>query len=43
MVSYKRVDIAVDAFNKSKKKLLIVGEGEQYKRLKLKLIRILIF
>ena len=36
MVSYKRVDIAVDAFNKSKKKLLIVGEGEQYKRLKLK-------
>ena len=36
MVSYKRADIAVDAFNKSKKKLLIVGEGEQYKRLKLK-------
>ena len=36
MVSYKRVDIAVDAFNKSKKKLLIAGEGEQYKRLKLK-------
>ena len=30
MVSYKRVDIAVNAFNKSKKKLLIVGEGEQY-------------
>ena len=34
LVSYKRADIAVKAFNKSGKKLIVVGEGEQFNELK---------
>lgn len=34
LVSYKRVDLAVDAFNRLKKELIIIGEGQEYRRLK---------
>jgi len=34
LVSYKRIDIAVSAFNELKKELIIVGEGGEYKKLK---------
>ncbi len=34
LVSYKRIDIAVRAFNELKKELIIIGEGSEYKRLK---------
>ncbi|MEA2016488.1 MAG: glycosyltransferase [Actinomycetota bacterium] len=34
LVSYKRIDIAVRAFNQLKKELVIVGEGGEYKKLK---------
>lgn len=34
LVGYKRADIAVNAFNRSGKRLIIVGEGEQLKELK---------
>lgn len=34
LVSYKRADIAVKAFNKLGKKLIVVGEGEQFNELK---------
>lgn len=33
LVSYKRVDLAVEAFNRSGKQLIIIGEGEQRKEL----------
>jgi glycosyltransferase involved in cell wall biosynthesis len=33
LVSYKRVDIAVDAFNRLKKRLVIVGDGPELARL----------
>lgn len=34
LVGYKKVDLVVSAFNKLNKKLIIVGTGNQYKRLK---------
>lgn len=34
LVSYKRVDIAVDAFSKSGKKLIIIGDGPEKNKLK---------
>ncbi|WAM36292.1 glycosyltransferase [Caldicellulosiruptor acetigenus] len=34
LVSYKRIDIAVDAFNQLNEKLIIVGEGPELKKLK---------
>lgn len=34
LVSYKRIDLAVQAFNEFKKELIIIGEGEEYKKLK---------
>ncbi|OBW95288.1 glycosyltransferase [Gallibacterium salpingitidis] len=34
LVSYKRVDLAVNAFNQTGKKLIIIGEGEQLDTLK---------
>lgn len=34
LVSYKRADIAIEAFNRMRKPLIVVGEGEEYKRLK---------
>jgi len=34
LVSYKRIDIAVKAFNELKKELVIIGEGSEYKKLK---------
>lgn len=34
LVAYKRADIAVKAFNESGKKLVVVGEGEQFDELK---------
>lgn len=34
LVSYKRVDLAVEAFNRLKKEIIIIGEGQEYKRLK---------
>lgn len=34
LVYYKRIDLAVKACNKLKKKLIIVGAGEEYKKLK---------
>lgn len=34
LVSYKRVDLAVKAFNVLGKELIIIGEGSEYKRLK---------
>lgn len=36
LVEYKRADLAVDAFNRSGKRLVIIGEGDQYKQLKKK-------
>ena len=33
LVSYKRTDIAIQAFNKLKRKLVIIGEGDQYEHL----------
>lgn len=36
LVGYKKVELAVDVFNKNKKKLLIIGKGHQYLRLRLK-------
>ena len=34
LVPYKRADLAIDAFNQSGRKLIIVGEGEELTRLK---------
>ncbi len=34
LVSYKRIDLAVEAFNELKKELIIIGEGPDLKRLK---------
>ncbi len=34
LVSYKRIDIAVDAFNRLGKELVIIGDGPEKKRLK---------
>lgn len=34
LVSYKRIDLAVRAFNELKKELIIIGEGSEYKKLK---------
>ncbi|ADQ05798.1 glycosyl transferase group 1 [Caldicellulosiruptor hydrothermalis 108] len=34
LVPYKRVDLAVEAFNQISKKLVIVGDGPEYKKLK---------
>jgi len=34
LVQYKRVDIAIDAFNKSNKKLIVIGEGDELEVLK---------
>jgi glycosyltransferase involved in cell wall biosynthesis len=33
LVDYKRADIAVEAFNESGKKLVVIGEGEMYQKL----------
>ncbi len=33
LVNYKRADLAVEAFNRMGKKLVVIGEGEQYKSL----------
>jgi glycosyltransferase involved in cell wall biosynthesis len=30
LVSYKRADLAIEAFNRSGRRLIVVGEGEQY-------------
>ena len=35
-VHYKRADIAVEAFNNSNKKLIMIGEGEEFEHLKSK-------
>jgi glycosyltransferase involved in cell wall biosynthesis len=34
LVSYKRADVAIEAFNRMGRKLVVVGEGEEYRRLK---------
>jgi len=34
LVYYKRIDIAIDAFNENNKKLIIIGEGDELKILK---------
>ena len=34
LVYYKRIDIAIDAFNENNKKLIIIGEGDELKVLK---------
>lgn len=34
LVRYKRVDLAVEAFNRNGKKLVVIGEGEELHRLK---------
>src|SRR5690606_298687 len=34
LVPYKRVDLAVDAFNASGRRLLIIGDGPAYRRLR---------
>jgi len=34
LVQYKRPDIAIEAFNRNGKKLIVIGEGEEGKRLK---------
>ncbi len=34
LVPYKRVDLAVQAFNRSKKQLLIIGDGPDYQKLR---------
>ncbi|GAH12002.1 unnamed protein product, partial [marine sediment metagenome] len=31
---YKRIDLAVKAFNELKRELIVIGEGQEYKRLK---------
>ncbi|MBF0215739.1 MAG: glycosyltransferase [Candidatus Omnitrophica bacterium] len=36
LVPYKRVDLAVEVFNKNKKELVIVGTGTEYEKLKKK-------
>jgi len=36
LVSYKRVDLAIEACNRLRRRLRVVGEGEQYKNLKRK-------
>ncbi|MBF5094815.1 glycosyltransferase family 4 protein, partial [Azospirillum sp. INR13] len=33
-VSYKRADVAIEAFNRMGRKLVVVGEGEEFRRLK---------
>src|SRR4030066_166957 len=34
LVSYKRIDLAIKAFNELKKELIIIGEGPEYRKLK---------
>lgn len=34
LISYKRIDLAIEAFNKLGKKLIIIGDGPERKRLK---------
>lgn len=34
LVPYKRIDLAIEAFNRSREKLKIVGQGPEFKRLK---------
>ncbi|ADQ41905.1 glycosyl transferase group 1 [Caldicellulosiruptor acetigenus I77R1B] len=34
LVSYKRVDLAVEVFNRISKKLIVIGDGPEYKKLK---------
>ena len=34
LVSYKRIDLAIEAFNRLKKELIIIGGGPEFKRLK---------
>jgi len=34
LVSYKRIDLAIRAFNELKKELIIIGEGQEYRKLK---------
>jgi glycosyltransferase involved in cell wall biosynthesis len=34
LVRYKKTDVAVEAFNRMNKKLIIIGEGEQFSELK---------
>jgi len=34
LVSYKRIDLAIEAFNRLKKELIIIGEGPEFRRLK---------
>jgi glycosyltransferase involved in cell wall biosynthesis len=34
LVLYKRVDVAIEAFNRSGRKLIVIGEGEESKRLR---------
>jgi len=34
LVHYKRIDIAIDAFNKTNKKLIVIGEGDELEVLK---------
>lgn len=34
LVSYKRADVAIEAFNRMGRKLVVVGEGEEFRRLK---------
>ncbi|HEY6873538.1 MAG TPA: glycosyltransferase family 4 protein [Geobacteraceae bacterium] len=36
LVRYKRADLAVDAFNKSGRKLIVIGDGEQFAEIKRK-------
>lgn len=36
LVPYKRIDLAVDAFNQSGRKLVIIGEGSEYESLRAK-------
>ncbi|MGB5666670.1 MAG: glycosyltransferase family 4 protein [Maribacter sp.] len=34
MVPYKKIDLIVESFSKTKKKLLVIGEGPDYKKIK---------
>ena len=34
LVSYKRIDLAIRTFNELKKELIIIGEGQEYRKLK---------
>src|SRR4030065_1082896 len=34
LVSYKRIDLAIKAFNELKKELVVIGEGPEYRKLK---------